>query len=291
MTSSSSAARCTADGKTSFDDCPMFTSSLAWTASPASVAITSLAFMFDDVPEPVWKTSIGNWSSSSPAAMRSPGGRDPRRLLGVEQAELGVHAGGGRLDPAQPARHGCGNRLARDRKVRDRLGGLAAPEVLPLLGPGHGPSLASHCAQVAPLHGTVPQQPPGALGQLGARCPADVPAARALRLAAARLGLAYRPTVPAVEALDLPETDLHATWIGVAAPCECPPFEGWRVRLQPDPAFGRHRRKARGQAEACPFSASGIEQLAPCAPASLWDGPAARRGRAPRSRSPPSRHR
>ena len=27
--------------------------------------------MFDDVPEPVWKTSIGNWSSSSPFAMRS----------------------------------------------------------------------------------------------------------------------------------------------------------------------------------------------------------------------------
>src|SRR5918912_4230875 len=28
--------------------------------------------MFEDVPEPVWKTSIGNWSSSSPAATRSP---------------------------------------------------------------------------------------------------------------------------------------------------------------------------------------------------------------------------
>ena len=27
--------------------------------------------MFDDVPEPVWKTSIGNWSSNSPAATRS----------------------------------------------------------------------------------------------------------------------------------------------------------------------------------------------------------------------------
>src|SRR5438046_1416355 len=49
----------------------MLTSSFGWTPSPASVAITSLAFMFDDVPEPVWKTSIGNWSSSSPAAIRS----------------------------------------------------------------------------------------------------------------------------------------------------------------------------------------------------------------------------
>ena len=70
--SSSSAARWTADGKTSFDDCPMFTSSFGCTPSPASVAITSFAFMFDEVPEPVWKTSIGNWSSSSPLAIRSP---------------------------------------------------------------------------------------------------------------------------------------------------------------------------------------------------------------------------
>jgi hypothetical protein len=50
----------------------MLTSSFACTSSPASVAITSFAFMFEEVPEPVWKTSIGNWSSSSPFAMRSP---------------------------------------------------------------------------------------------------------------------------------------------------------------------------------------------------------------------------
>src|SRR5262245_30210032 len=31
----------------------------------------SFAFMFELVPDPVWKTSIGNWSSSSPAATRS----------------------------------------------------------------------------------------------------------------------------------------------------------------------------------------------------------------------------
>ena len=49
----------------------MFTSSFACTPSPASDAITSFAFMFDEVPEPVWKTSIGNWSSSSPLATRS----------------------------------------------------------------------------------------------------------------------------------------------------------------------------------------------------------------------------
>jgi hypothetical protein len=47
----------------------MFTWSLA--CAPDSVAITSLAFMFDDVPEPVWKTSIGNWASCVPAATSS----------------------------------------------------------------------------------------------------------------------------------------------------------------------------------------------------------------------------
>ena len=34
--------------------------------------MTSFAFMFDEVPQPVWNTSIGNWSSNSPSAIRSP---------------------------------------------------------------------------------------------------------------------------------------------------------------------------------------------------------------------------
>src|SRR4051794_39041105 len=66
-----SAARCTALGNTSLDDWPMFTWSLGCTPSPARFAMTSLAFMFEDVPEPVWKTSIGNWSSWSPLATSS----------------------------------------------------------------------------------------------------------------------------------------------------------------------------------------------------------------------------
>ena len=32
-------------------------------------AITSLVFMFELVPEPVWNTSIGNWSSCRPSAI------------------------------------------------------------------------------------------------------------------------------------------------------------------------------------------------------------------------------
>ena len=71
LTVRSSAARCTADGNTSFDDWPRLTWSFGCAASPASAAITSFAFVFDEVPEPVWKTSIGNWSSCSPAATAS----------------------------------------------------------------------------------------------------------------------------------------------------------------------------------------------------------------------------
>jgi hypothetical protein len=76
-------------------------------------AMTSFAFMFDDVPEPVWKTSIGNWSSSSPlrcgrlpAAMRSA-------LPVVEQPEVGRSlVGRGGLDAAEPAGYVPGDRLA-----------------------------------------------------------------------------------------------------------------------------------------------------------------------------------
>ncbi|CAB4910660.1 unannotated protein [freshwater metagenome] len=52
-----------AAGNTSLEDCDMFTWSLGCTSTPFALAIdamTSLAFMLELVPEPVWKTSIGN---------------------------------------------------------------------------------------------------------------------------------------------------------------------------------------------------------------------------------------
>ncbi|COZ90757.1 Uncharacterised protein [Mycobacterium tuberculosis] len=60
------AAMWVAVGKVSLDDCDMFTSSLGCNVTPplaAMDAITSLVFMLELVPEPVWKTSMGNWSS------------------------------------------------------------------------------------------------------------------------------------------------------------------------------------------------------------------------------------
>ena len=47
----------------------MLTWSLGCTPSPAMFAMTSFAFMFVEVPEPVWNTSIGNCASCLPAAI------------------------------------------------------------------------------------------------------------------------------------------------------------------------------------------------------------------------------
>ena len=62
-------------GKVSFDDCDALTWSFGCTSRPrarlARVAMTSLAFMFDEVPDPVWKTSIGKCASWAPSATSS----------------------------------------------------------------------------------------------------------------------------------------------------------------------------------------------------------------------------
>ena len=67
------AAMCIAVGITSFEDWLAFTSSFGCTSfepssppriSEARLARTSLAFMFVEVPDPVWKTSTTNWSSN-----------------------------------------------------------------------------------------------------------------------------------------------------------------------------------------------------------------------------------
>ena len=65
-------------GKVSLDDWLILTWSLGWTGvlepmvppriSIARLAITSLAFMLDCVPEPVCQTTSGKWASSLPSA-------------------------------------------------------------------------------------------------------------------------------------------------------------------------------------------------------------------------------
>ena len=73
------AATWMAVGNTSLVLWPRLTWSLGWIgffglkrsppdSSIARLAITSLAFILLEVPEPVWKTSTGNWSSNWPSA-------------------------------------------------------------------------------------------------------------------------------------------------------------------------------------------------------------------------------
>ena len=103
----SSAATWMAVGITSLDDCPMFTASFGWmgdlpprtpvSISLATPAITSLVFMFVEVPLPVWKTSTTNCASSRPSAtacaawtIGSPceGSSSPRSMLTCAAAFL-----------------------------------------------------------------------------------------------------------------------------------------------------------------------------------------------------------
>src|SRR4029450_8668665 len=103
---------------------------LGWTARPsrrvASAATTSLTFMFVDVPEPVWKTSIGNWSAGGPAAARA--GARAIRDVGVEAAELRVRARRRHLHERERAHDRRVHPDAADREVLDRALRLRAPQ-------------------------------------------------------------------------------------------------------------------------------------------------------------------
>ena len=89
-------------------------------------AITSLVFMFVEVPLPVWKTSSTNWSSSLPSATACAARTIGARQLGVEQAQVHVHLRRGLLDEA----HGP-DELARETEIAD----LEVPRRALRLGP------------------------------------------------------------------------------------------------------------------------------------------------------------
>ncbi len=74
-------------------------------------------FMFDEVPLPVWYTSIGNWSVNSPAMIRSAARAMASAIVGVERAEILVREGGGLLDPRERDDLGGLQRIARDGEV------------------------------------------------------------------------------------------------------------------------------------------------------------------------------
>ena len=66
------------------------------------------------------------------------GGGDALSHGRVDQAQIGIHLGGGALDPAEPVNHRQRHALTRDLEVGDRLGRLAAPELGLLIGRCHG---------------------------------------------------------------------------------------------------------------------------------------------------------
>ena len=96
------------------DDCEAFTWSFGCTGVPsrrdASVATTSLAFMLDEVPEPVWNTSMGNWSSWRPSitssaaatmASDTSGASTPSSEFAIAAARL-IWASAAMWGPASP---------------------------------------------------------------------------------------------------------------------------------------------------------------------------------------------
>ncbi len=125
-------------GITSFDDWHRFTWSLGCTgflaprSNPrlrlARLAMTSLAFMLVEVPDPVWKMSRGKWASWSPRMTSSAAAWMAPAELFVQQAELPVGPGRRPLD--QPERHQetAAEPPVGDREVVDRPLGLGAVE-------------------------------------------------------------------------------------------------------------------------------------------------------------------
>ena len=81
--------------------------------------MTSLAFMFEDVPAPPWMTSTTNWSLSWPFMTSGAGLFDGVGAFGVQQAQFAVGAGGGEFHGGQAADqvHVGGQRLAGDGEV------------------------------------------------------------------------------------------------------------------------------------------------------------------------------
>ncbi len=83
-------------GKVSLLDWLALTWSFGWLSTPARVeseASTSFMFMLELVPEPVWKTSMGNSSWWSPAMISSAPWLIAVGLVRADDAELGVDRG------------------------------------------------------------------------------------------------------------------------------------------------------------------------------------------------------
>ena len=95
--------------------------------SAARRASTSLAFMFDEVPEPVWNDVDRELGVPVAAGHLGRGGRDGVGLGRIEQAALGPNPRAGALDQRQGGDQLALDRLPGDREVLDRPLGLGPP--------------------------------------------------------------------------------------------------------------------------------------------------------------------
>ena len=93
-------------------------------------AITSLAFMFDEVPEPVWKTSMGNWSSCSPAAISSPAAAMRSATSASSRPSSALVRAAAALTRPSIRTTGAGTRSPGDGEVVHCLARLRAPQLL-----------------------------------------------------------------------------------------------------------------------------------------------------------------
>ena len=143
----STSATCITAGNTSFDDCERLTSSFGWTGffdptTPPAIwiarfAITSFAFMFDCVPEPVWKATSGNSPSSAPSTTSRAARSISAAFAASSTPSFEVRARRGELAEPEGADHRPAPAVARhaDREVVDRALRLRAPQ--PVGGHAH----------------------------------------------------------------------------------------------------------------------------------------------------------
>ncbi len=90
--------------------------------------MTSFAFMFVLVPEPVWNTSIGKVRVVLACGDLGRGRVDGGGHVGLQQIEARVGAGRGLLHEPERADEAAGHREAADREILDGSLGLGAPQ-------------------------------------------------------------------------------------------------------------------------------------------------------------------
>ena len=92
----------------------------------ATFEMTSLAFMFVDVPEPVWKMSTTKASSNSPSTTRWAAADDGLGAFGVECFEFEIHFGGALLYLGDGADEGSAEAEVGDGEVELGATGVCA---------------------------------------------------------------------------------------------------------------------------------------------------------------------